>query len=195
LGTTERSDAVERDVVWTRLDEPGAEHLRLRVDHRGVAADGLVVGIDEGAPFRARYLVRCDVAWRARALRVTAPGSNRPALHLRADGEGRWTTRDGRPLPELAGCIDLDLTVTPFTNTLPIRRLGPRPGESRDLPVAYVDVPRLALEPARQRYERLPDGPSGPRYRFEALGTGFTADLTVDADGLVLDYPGLFRRR
>jgi uncharacterized protein len=27
-----------------------------------------------------------------------------------------------------------------------------------------------------------------------SLDGGFTADLQVDADGLVLDYPGLFRR-
>jgi hypothetical protein len=26
------------------------------------------------------------------------------------------------------------------------------------------------------------------------LDGGFTADLPVDADGLVLDYPGLFKR-
>jgi uncharacterized protein len=186
--------AFERELRWRRLDEPGAEHLLLRVDHDGVAADGLVVGIAGGEPFRAHYRVRCDAAWRAREVWVAAPGSDRPALHLRADGEGRWTTGDGRPLPELAGCVDLDLTATPFTNTLPIRRLGLRPGESRDLAVAYLSVPALTWELARQRYERLPDGPGGPRYRFVALDSGFTADLTVDADGLVLDYPGLFRR-
>ena len=34
----------------------------------------------------------------------------------------------------------------------------------------------------------------GGLYRFLSLDGGFTADLLVDADGLVLDYPGLFRR-
>jgi hypothetical protein len=32
------------------------------------------------------------------------------------------------------------------------------------------------------------------RFRFESPAFDFTADLTVDEDGLVIDYPGLFRR-
>ena len=32
------------------------------------------------------------------------------------------------------------------------------------------------------------------RYRFEVLPRGFAAELLVDADGLVIDYPQLFRR-
>ncbi len=38
---------------------------------------------------------------------------------------------------------------------------------------------------------------SGGRYRYESLEHGvsrFTAELSADQDGLVLDYPGLFRR-
>jgi uncharacterized protein len=31
-------------------------------------------------------------------------------------------------------------------------------------------------------------------YKFESLDGGFTADLPVDAEGLMLDYPSLFRR-
>ena len=31
-------------------------------------------------------------------------------------------------------------------------------------------------------------------YRYEAADRSFTADLTVDEDGLVIDYPGLFAR-
>jgi hypothetical protein len=34
----------------------------------------------------------------------------------------------------------------------------------------------------------------GEEVRLLADGTGFTADLAVDADGLVLSYPELFRR-
>jgi hypothetical protein len=40
----------------------------------------------------------------------------------------------------------------------------------------------------------LEKGYRGSLYRFLNLDGGFTADLQVDPDGLVLDYPGLFRR-
>jgi len=34
----------------------------------------------------------------------------------------------------------------------------------------------------------------GGRYRYESLTTGFTTVITLDSDGLVKEYPGLFRQ-
>jgi hypothetical protein len=57
--------------------------------------------------------------------------------------------------------------------------------------VAWVSAPALTVRPMRQGYTRLADR----RYRFENLdGTGFRADLTVDEQGVVVDYDGVFRR-
>ena len=47
------------------------------------------------------------------------------------------------------------------------------------------------VEPAAQDYTKL--GPT--RFRYRSLSSGFTADLTVDADGLVVEYPPFWRRR
>jgi uncharacterized protein len=90
----------------------------------------------------------------------------------------------------------VDISVTPFTNTLPIRRLRLGPGGSADLEVAYVDVPGMQVEPTRQRYTCLQSGEHGGLYQYEDKGLfhGFTADLPVDAGGLGLDYPGLLIR-
>jgi uncharacterized protein len=129
-----------------------------------------------------------------REVRVATPDSERPILELLADGEGRWKRRGGEPLPELDGCIDVDISATPFTNTLPIRRLGLEPGESEVLAVTYIRIPESLVGPERQRYGCLEARVDGGLYRFEALPSGFAAELPVDADGLVIDYPGLFRR-
>lgn len=56
--------------------------------------------------------------------------------------------------------------------------------------VAYITPPSLTVAPDGQRYTWL--GPN--RWRFDSLGSGFTAELTVDEDGLVIDYATLFRR-
>jgi len=45
-----------------------------------------------------------------------------------------------------------------------------------------------------QRYTCLERGDDGSLYRYEGLGTGFVTNLPVDPDGLVLDYPDIFRR-
>ena len=91
---------------------------------------------------------------------------------------------------ELDGCTDVDLVSTPFTNTLPIRRLGLEPGQSADVRVAWIDHDTLQVAPVRQRYTRLEDR----RWRYESLETGYDAELEVDEHGLVLDYPDEFRR-
>jgi hypothetical protein len=160
----------------------------------GAVANGLVIGLEAGRPFRIGYEVRCDGLWRVQEVRAAAPDLGRPVLDLLADGKGRWKRRGGEPVPELDGCIDVDISATPFTNTLPIRRLGLEPGESEELMVAYIRVPELLVGPERQRYGCLEARADGGLYRFEALPSGFTAALPVDADGLVIDYPGLFRR-
>jgi hypothetical protein len=88
--------------------------------------------------------------------------------------------------------VDVDLPITPFTNTLPIRRLGLRAGEHAEIPVVYVHSPALTLEVDRQIYTCL-----APlhRYHYAAADGSFSREIEVDARGLVLTYPGLFRRR
>lgn len=180
--------------MWAPWEGPGLEHLRLVTSDGGVVANGLVIGLEAGRPFRISYELRCDGRWRVREVRVATPDSERPVLELLADGEGHWERRGGESVPELDGCIDVDISATPFTNTLPIRRLGLEPGESEELTVTYVRVPELLVGPERQRYGCLEAQADGGLYRFEALPSGFTAELPVDAEGLVIDYPGLFRR-
>ena len=85
--------------------------------------------------------------------------------------------------------MDVDLGWTPATNTLPVRRLGLTVDEGRDLVAAWVR-PDLVVQPLPQRYERV----GARRYRYESRGGRFGVELDVDEHGLVLDYPGFWRR-
>ncbi len=53
-------------------------------------------------------------------------------------------------------------------------------------------VPFDTFEPSveRQRYTKLDER----LFRFETADGGFSADLPLDEDGLVIDYPTLFKR-
>jgi uncharacterized protein len=80
--------SVEREVMWVPCEGPGLEHLRLVTSGSCVVANGLVIGLEAGRPFRIGYEVRCDGRWRVREVRAAAPDSERPVLELLADGEG-----------------------------------------------------------------------------------------------------------
>ena len=159
----------------------------------GVIADGLVLGVAEGRPFRIAYEVRCDANWRVRTARVGVPGEP-PKVELLSEGRGNWSGPEGRALSYLERCEYVDISETPFTNTLPIRRLDLTPGESAEICVAYFEGTELQPWPEPQRYTRLQTDSDCGLYRFVSLDGGFTADLPVDADGLVFDYPRLFKR-
>ena len=182
---------MERQALWAPWDRPGLEHLRLTVGEEGeVRADGLIIGVADAGPFRLRYGVRCDATWTVREARLARLDLAVAPLILIADGRGHWATPEGAALPALDGCIDIDISGSPFTNTLPVRRLDLPLGGSADLTMAYIRVPELTVVPDPQRYTRLaPD-----RFRYESRDSDFVAELPLDADNLVLDYPGLFRR-
>lgn len=183
-----------RAIVWTPIwDErrpgTGLEHLLLGDG----SADSVVLALDEhGHPFRLVYALAWDEGWRLREARLavtTEPGER--SLRLETDGGGRWRDGDGRARPDLHGCLDIDIWPTPFTNTFPIRRQPLAVGERREFVMAWVSAPALTVRPMRQGYTRLADR----RYLYENLeGSGFRAELDVDADGVVLDYEGVFRR-
>ena len=168
---TERLEA-----VWERWDGHGMEHLRVTVRPDGVFADSDLL-TPEGV--RAHFRVRCDAQWRTRHVEVVVLDEPHRALRLEADGAGRWSDH-----PELDGCIDVDIYPSPFTNSLPIRRLS----GGGNTTAAWVRIPELTVEPLHQRYTPL----AGDRWRYEA--GSFATELEVDADGLVLDYPELARR-
>lgn len=175
---------------WLDWVGRGVEHLTLREDGDGVVVDSVVVGFDEETPFAARYRLGCDAAWRVRRVAIELIGEAR-SLTLECDGQGHWRDGPGRALPELSGAMDVDIAITPFTNTLPIRRLNLARGQSVDLKVAYVRVPALTVAPDPQRYTCLEPM---KLYRYDSLDSDFTRDIEVDDKGLVVTYPGLFRR-
>lgn len=186
---------MRQQIVWSRADVPGLELLDLETGPDGARFESAVICADPDAPFRVAYTIETDAGWRVRRLVVREIGGDGRALELRSDGAGRWTDASGRELPDLAGCIDVDLTATPATNTLPIRRLQLRPGESAEITVAWVQFPDLTVRPSAQRYTCLALPADGSaRYRYEGLASGFTVDLPVDANGVVEDYGTFWRR-
>jgi len=175
-------------VRWRGWDGPGIEHLELRQRAGEVLADSVVICSGQ-TPFAVRYRIECDVNWRARRVTVDMIGSGR-ILVLASDGEGRWH-RDGLPAPELEGVIDPDLTVTPFTNTLPIRRLRLSAGQSAEITTAFIEFPALTVVSNPQRYTCLEEG---RRYLYESRASDFKRDLEIDRDGLVVTYPDFWQR-
>lgn len=185
---------MEREVMWVSVDEKIFEHLRLSISPEiGIKADGWIVHLNEKS-YRIQYKLECDSAWIVRRMEFTRWDKNMQKVVFHSDGLGRWTNHEGKNLPELDGCIDVDIYASPFTNTLAIRRLALQEGDAKTIQVAFVNLPELKITPVKQRYTLLKTNPDGSVYRYEGLDSGYTVELPVDTDGLVIDYPEFFKR-
>jgi hypothetical protein len=169
---------------WTALAWDGIEHLDLRETDDEIVANSVVVGTFNSSKHGTRYEVHLSRDWVFRSLVLEQTDGRR--LELSREGD-TWLVQ-GKTAEHLAGCVDLDLSGSPFTNTLPIRRLTWPVGTSRTLRMAYVPFDTLVPFADGQIYTRL--GPSSFHYQSED-GT-FEQTISVDADGLVTDYPTLF---
>ena len=178
-------------VFWKRLDLPGHDTARLHMTSTGAELSGTAVFL-EGMPTALHYAVRCDDAWRTLDATVRGwRGTETVDLRLQRDSGGRWTL-DGAVCPAVEGCLDLDLSFTPATNLLPLRRLHLPIGAAAEVRSAWLEWPGIRLTPLVQRYvRRAPE-----EYDYESDlpdDERFAGVLRVHPDGWVLDYAGLWR--
>ena len=197
---------------WERRDVPGTEHVLFDA-RTGLYARGTQSAVDP-VPYTCRYEIQTDPGWTTSRVEVSAEGAGW-ARTLRLElAAGRWraTTSEqgnldaalaayghaaaGLPGTEdpdlLYGAFDVDLTGSPLTNTLPIRRLdlvSAPAGVAHRISVAWVLVPSLEVVQCDQIYTPVSEGVI--RFATE----DFSADLVVDDAGFVHDYPGLARLR
>ncbi|MGY1625002.1 putative glycolipid-binding domain-containing protein [Geodermatophilus sp. SYSU D00965] len=195
---------MERCLVWAGTDDWRAESALVRMAPEQFTAGGVQLGAAP-APYRLDHRLETGPGWVTRALELTAEGAGwRRWARLARHEAGGWTYRSGTEgevaLPDpvcdtraIGAALDCDLGFSPLTNTMPVLRHGlHRCSGAVDLTMAWVSVPDLAVRASSQRYEHVRTTSHGAVVRFSS--GSFAADLLLDEDGFVLDYPQLARR-
>ena len=177
-------------VVWKNLLLDGRDYCALWRTAEGWLLKGTVVGLlRDQRPMLGNYEIYCDENWLTHRVQVEqAIGNEVKILCLNVESRGVWRS-SGPELRDIQGCDDVDLALTPATNTLPIRRLNLQVGSSASIIAAWVKFPELGVQPLSQRYLRVTKN----TYRYES-NTGFAAEIVVDDLGLVTTYFGAWER-
>jgi uncharacterized protein len=110
-------------ILWQDVETGALDRCRMEAGNDGLRLSGTVLTPAHGTPLDVRYLVEAGPDGRTRRVELELDGGATRRVLL-ADGAGRWQWQGGPELTEVAGSLDVDLTVTPATNTLPIRRLA-----------------------------------------------------------------------
>lgn len=183
-----------KDILWLALAEPGLEHLYVTEEENSLVAHGWVLRSRNQQPFRLQYTLRCTKEFRFQEALLELVYPKQTTLRVVLDPSQGWLDGAGNAFPALSGCREVDIMATPLTNTLPIRRLGLKEGESAAFPVAYIAVPELSVVPLLQRYTCLKKYSDGALYLYENVSSGYRAKIEVDEEGWVLSYPNQFER-
>lgn len=156
-------------------DPAPIEELDLTWENEAWTARGRV-GLE-----RVEYVIRLSPLWHVRQF-LLFRDLDEPDLWLGTDGHGRWGEVNGAHRTELDGALDVALACTPFTHSLPIRRLPLEISDRADLAVLDVDVDTLAVTPRGVSYTRLASrhwqvGSSGAQHEFDVDEYGLVVDL------------------
>jgi uncharacterized protein len=167
-----------RLVVWESVGAWRVEVAQVELDAGGLRATGTQIGAD----YRLDYRLDARDGFRTRRLELAL-----------ATEDGDRTLVVGPDDAWVEGAVDCDLGFSPLTNAMPVARTGLRErAGAEDFLMAWVAVPELEIHASAQRYEHV--RPGVVRYVDRGAFAGFTAELTFDADGLVVDYPELARK-
>lgn len=178
------------DIAWEALEWQSTERTSFVPADGGYVVNSQLKGVVDSVAFDLAYTLRVDAQWRVRAISISSQAaSDTKLVDLLADGNGNWTDAAGQPLPQFRGCIDIDISLSPLTNTLPIRRLDFSGQPKQATTVVYISLPSGDLKPMHQWYTKHSD----TVYTYEDENN-YTNTIAVDQNGLVVDYPGLFKR-
>lgn len=180
-----------KSVDWKGLTDPTFENCTIAIIQDQLVVSSQIVGTSASIPFEVQYVIYCSSNWEVSSFCIDlSMQGEQKQLKGRRDSANNWAI-NGQLVPSLQTCIDIDISLTPFTNSLPINRLTLQQGDSATIDVLYIDVFRQTTKLARQTYTHVDMG----EYHYHNHSSGFQSAVYIDADGLVTRYPNLFERQ
>lgn len=181
-------------LTWRAQDVSRMESVRVQLSGNRIKATGRIVAAATATnpAFGAFYELQTDERGATSRFGLTVTLAERERqLAIARDEENMWLVTDHQGVTRggYNGALDVDVVFSPFFNALPIRRLGLHErADSITVPVVYVNVPEMTVTAADVSYSSA--GGREIKLRSPVADTV----VTVDADGFIVDYPGLAER-
>ena len=181
---------MQQNILWSGKAGQSLENCILTVTDNGTEINAVIIGLQEQVIYKVEYCIKTN---KNRETIFFEIKSNLNGViqffSFKSNGKGMWTTNN-KHASRFNGCIDVDISLTPFTNTLPINRLNLFENGQQKINVLYIDILNQEIKPVQQLYTRL----SKYEYKYQNVPNDFEAIITVDEYGLVVNYPELFER-
>lgn len=176
-------------IVWKSSYMNTTEFVTVKTGN-SILVNGHITGEGFGKLFQASYNLEVNPQWNTQSVHIDFQSDTSFTISLQKDKNNHWHNENGDLLSSFNECTDIDISLTPFTNTLPINRLNLPIGSFKEIIVIYIDLPTSECKPTRQRYTHL----GKKLYKYEDLLSGFTSNIEIDEKGYVINYPGIWHR-
>jgi hypothetical protein len=188
---TQFNNYMQTNLLWRGREYFSLENCLVDTTPDGAVVKSTIIGYYEEKIYRVEYTIQTNKAWQTLSVEIKSWHDNKyQHVHFIGDGQGNWT-ENGKAIEAFTGCIDADIPLTPFTNTLPINRLKLTKDQSQEIRVIYFDILEKQINAVRQKYTCI----SPTSYHYENVPNDFEATIEVDDLGFVVDYPYLFVRK
>ena len=178
--------------IWYSPEWQSKEECLISSSAAGIEVQGSIRGTAPDAQdFEINYTLEFSPQWQIQHIVIRDARHDGNDLDLQYES-GKWFDVDGWHLKEYDNIDYVDLSITPATNTPPLKRLSFANGETQKIDVLYVDLPAFATRRMEQYYTQL----DAHTYKYQDSEHPKTpVVITVDAEGIVTEYPGLFTSR
>ena len=146
-----------------------------------------IIGVHDERIYHVDYHIRTNSNWQTSFAEIITNTGGKTIYRVLENKKDGWYL-DNRQTNIFGNADFIDISVTPFTNTLPVRGLELTKAP-RTIDVIYFDVLADDVSLVQQVYKRVGD----KKYLFATKDGSFHAALHVDPDGYVTDYPTLFK--
>ncbi len=178
---------MQTNIIWTGKFYHSIENCTLTKTIAGNEIISTIIGDYESQIYKVEYHVKTNKNWETTFVNLKAQVNNSYQLFTLEKQDGKFLL-NGKPDDKLKNIFDIDISLTPFTNTLPINRLHLKDDERKIIEVLYFDILEKETKTVKQIYTRI----TADRYIYENYNKSFKAEIKIDEQGLVVHYPNLF---
>lgn len=178
-------------ILWECKAYQSLENCFLKVTENGAEANSIIIGHHNDIIYHVEYFLKTNKNWETVMFQIKSNLNGFVQSFAFENFDQLQVCRANNSLKYAGVHCDIDISLTPFTNTLPINALLLKKGQTKNLRVLYFDILNQQTQWVQQTYTRL----SKFTYKFQNIPNEFEAVITVDEHGLVTNYPELFERK
>lgn len=181
---------MQTNLLWKGREYNSLENCLVTTTSSGNEINSTIIGEYKRNVYTLNYHLKTTANWLPFKLNFSSHINNDQFNFNLEKRENNIWFLNNTSTNNFHNCKYVDISVTPFTNTLPINNLQLLSNEEKQIDVIYIDIFQKELKPLKQFYKKL----STEEYLYQNIPNDFEAIIKIDADGFVIDYPYLFER-